>query len=252
MQKNNKMTVLLVEDEAFLRRELEETFSWESVGCSIIASVGTVVHALEAMECYRPDILVTDIKLPDGDGLSLVEETQPRAAIVITGHAQIAYAQKALRAGAADFLLKPLDDAELRHALRRAVKKLGSAGIPCIPKKKRGSKSCSGEQVTPLVQESLLFLRRHYSRNIGLFEAAQDIGISEGHLASIFKAETGLTFMQALTNYRLEQACMYLRDPRFQVSEVARLCGFNDPAYFAKVFKRNCGCTPREFKDNPL
>ncbi|KGE71529.1 response regulator transcription factor [Spirochaeta lutea] len=248
------MTVLLVEDEPLLRQELEETFPWESAGCRIVASAGTLAQARWAVEEYQPDILVTDIQLPDGDGISLIEEVMPKAAIIITGHAQIVYAQKALRVGAADFILKPLDDNELRQALRRAVAKLSTwhsaPQVQMDGKPGRGGQAANSHQ-SPLVQAALSFLHRQYRRNIGLFEAAQDVGVSEGHLASLFKAETGMTFVQALTQFRMEQACIYLRDPRFHVSEVAQLCGFNDPAYFTRVFKRHYGRTPREFRDHP-
>ena len=52
-----------------------------------------------------------------------------------------------------------------------------------------------------------------------------------------------------MTEHRLAVACTLLRDPRNRISEVAQMCGYNDPAYFAKVFRRTVGSSPREFRD---
>ena len=84
---------------------------------------------------------------------------------------------------------------------------------------------------------------------MSLYEAADYLDITEGHLASLFRKQTGKTFVQALTEHRLAVACTLLRDPRNRISEVAQMCGYNDPAYFAKVFRRTVGSSPREFRD---
>ncbi len=231
---------VIVEDELPLLRELAETFSWRSVNCRVTGTAGTAAEARRIIAEKRPDILITDIKLPDGDGISLLEETAPRAGIVITGYGEIEFAQKALRAGAVDFLLKPIDDEELRKAVQRAVLQAGEGTLP---------DSAPSDASNPLVHEALVFIQKHYQNDVSLYEAADYLDITEGHLASLFRKQTGKTFVQALTEHRLAVACTLLRDPRNRISEVAQMCGYNDPAYFAKVFRRTVGSSPREFRD---
>lgn len=235
-----KLKVVIIEDELLLLRELVETFSWRSVNCEVCGTAGTVEEAKRVIHETHPDILITDIKLPDGDGISLIEEETFRAAIVITGFSQIEYAQKALRAGASDYILKPLDDEELRQAIHRAVIKASEGNHMASP---------SSETSNALVHEALIFIQKHYQKDVSLLEAAQHLDITEGHLSSIFKKETGKTFVQALTEHRMVVATTLLRDPRNRIHEVAELCGYNDPAYFAKVFRRTVGLSPREFRD---
>ncbi len=239
------LRVVIVEDELPLLRELVETFSWRSVNCVVAATAGTAAEARRVIAETRPDILVTDIQLPDGNGISLIEETTPRAAIVITGHSQIEFAQKALRAGAVDFLLKPLDDQELRSAVQRAVIHVGGGvTMEATPP----SESPAGGSVNPLVHEARIFIQKNYPHDVSLNEAARYLAISEGHLASLFKQQTGKTFVQALTEHRMTVAATLLRDPRNRVTEVARQCGYRDPTYFSRVFRRTMGMSPREYR----
>ena len=234
------LRVVIVEDELPLLRELVETFSWRSVNCVVAGTAGTAAEARRVIAETHPDILVTDIQLPDGNGISLIEETTPRAAIVITGHSQIEFAQKALRAGAVDFLLKPLDDEELREAVQRAVIHAGGGVI---------TEMDAGDSVNPLVHEALIFIQKNYRNDVSLYEAAQHLEISEGHLASIFKQQTGKTFVQALTEHRMTVAGTLLRDPRNRIAEVAQRCGYRDPTYFSRVFRRTVGMSPREYRE---
>jgi two-component system response regulator YesN len=235
-----KFQVVIVEDELPLLRELVETFSWRSVNCEVAGTAGSIHEARQLLARIRPDILITDIKLADGDGISLIEETSPRAAIVITGHSQIAFAQKALRAGAVDFLLKPLDDEELRQAVQRAVIMVGQAyHAPTSPR----------EGPKPLVHDALIFIQKHYQTDVSLLDAAEYLEITGGHLASLFKKETGKTFLQVLTEHRMNVAATLLRDPRNRINEVAQKIGYHDPAYFTKIFRRTFGLSPREYRD---
>lgn len=239
------LRVVVVEDEEPILRELTEAFSWRSVNCSIVATAQTIAEAHEHIALENPDIVVTDIQLPDGDGLNLIRETTPPAAIVITGYPEVEYAQEALRLRVVDFLLKPFSDSELRNAVVRAVTLiLGSS------QQIKYGEASSKRGRNPLVHEALVYIQKYYNTDISLQTAAQDLGITRGHLARIFKDETGQTFVEALTEYRMNLAQTMLRDARVKVNEVAEALGYRDPAYFSRVFRRCLGVSPREFRGN--
>lgn len=244
------MNVMLVEDEQLLLDELAQTFSWENADCILKAALTTYTDAVQVFRHEKIDLLITDIKLPDGNGIQLEEELKPKAAIIITGHSQIDYAQKALRAGVADFLLKPIDDSELREAIQRAAVRY--AAFFSTDSERDSSGHVKKTDRNPLVDEAIRFIQRRYRDNVSPFEAAEDLHITEGHLASLFKIHTKKTFVQLLTEYRLNVAHTLLKDPRYQIVEVAEKCGFNDPAYFAKVFRRRYGLSPSQFRKRGL
>ncbi|HZI66979.1 MAG TPA: sigma-54 dependent transcriptional regulator [Thermoanaerobaculia bacterium] len=114
------MKVLIVEDDLATRKGLEESI--RDLGGET-RSVGTVKEAARAIEEFDPRLLIVDIHLPDGDGIDILRgarETDPdREGIVITGQGSIDNAIEALRAGAADYLLKPLRPAQLEVVFNR-------------------------------------------------------------------------------------------------------------------------------------
>jgi two-component system, NtrC family, response regulator AtoC len=114
------LKVLIVEDDLATRKGLEESF--RDLGGET-RSVGTVKEASRALEEFDPRLLVVDIHLPDGDGIDILRaarETDPdREGIVITGQGSIDNAIEALRAGAVDYLLKPLRPAQLEVVFNR-------------------------------------------------------------------------------------------------------------------------------------
>jgi two-component system response regulator YesN len=241
---NNLLKVVLIEDEPLLLRELLETFSWRSVHCKVVGTAVTASHGQQLIESLRPDLVITDIRLPDSDGLTLIKTTNPKAAIVITGHSQISYAQQAIRCGVIDFLVKPLDDQELRDAIKRVHEFLNDVTLNPVV-------NPEADSMNSHVQEALLFIRRRYQDNVSLLEAAEDLGISEGHLSVLFKTHTGQTFVQALTAYRLNMARILLADPRNSVAAVSRACGFNDAAYFSRQFQRHFAMSPSAYRNKP-
>jgi DNA-binding NtrC family response regulator len=114
------LKTLIVEDDAATRRGLEE--SVKDLGGEP-RSVGTAKEAVRAIEEFDPRVLIVDIHLPDGDGIEVLraarENDADREGIVITGQGSIDNAIEALRAGAFDYLLKPLRPAQLEVVFNR-------------------------------------------------------------------------------------------------------------------------------------
>src|SRR5450759_4077501 len=114
------MKVLVVEDEPGVRASLVELI--QELGYEASA-VGSVADARDALTCGAPDVCITDLGLPDGSGLDVVRAAKAArpdsAVLVLTGKGSILAAVEAMRAGAHDFLLKPLKPALLASALGR-------------------------------------------------------------------------------------------------------------------------------------
>ena len=118
------MKTLIVEDDTATRRGLEESI--KDFGGEPHA-VGTAKQAEVALKQFQPHLLIVDISLPDGDGLALLraarEERPELDAVVITGSSSIDHAIEALRAGVADYLLKPLRPAQLEAVFQRIAER---------------------------------------------------------------------------------------------------------------------------------
>jgi two-component system response regulator YesN len=109
-----------------------------------------------------------------------------------------------------------------------------------------------GEQInipnSDYVAAAISFIHRHYTENISQTIVASDIGISPAYLSKLFKENLQIGFMEYLNHYRLENAKKLLEQHNYSNKVIAQLCGFNDDAYFSKVFKKCVGMTPKEYR----
>ena len=95
------------------------------------------------------------------------------------------------------------------------------------------------------------YIRKHYAENITLSEIASTLYMSPKYLSDLFRLECGVSFMDYLTRVRVEKAKQLLQDPRYKVYEVGEMVGYQTPAYFNTVFKRETGLTPKQFQNQP-
>jgi DNA-binding NtrC family response regulator len=116
-------SVLLIDDDADVLRAIGDYF--EKIGYEVYrAASGT--EGLEAQARERPDVVLLDLFLPDGDGLAFLEQLrrQDAAVVVLTGHGDIATAVRAMQLGAENFLTKPVDMTHLAAAVARVGDKV--------------------------------------------------------------------------------------------------------------------------------
>ena len=123
------LRILIVDDERVIlngiRMMIEEELEL-SFPADIVTASGAF-QALELFEQFRPDLILTDIRMPGMDGFEMISrmrEKNPSVNIaILTSHADFAYAQQAIRFQVTDFLLKPVDQQALRAALEQAYRK---------------------------------------------------------------------------------------------------------------------------------
>lgn len=123
MGTNNKYSVLLVDDEEDVIQIIMKKLDWEAMGLQIIGHAGNGVEALEMAEELQPDIVMTDIKMPYMDGLTLCRKLKELSrtirVIIFSGFDEFEYAKEAIKMDAAEYLLKPVNAGELREVFER-------------------------------------------------------------------------------------------------------------------------------------
>ncbi|WP_232238746.1 response regulator [Paenibacillus forsythiae] len=115
--------MLITDDEWLIREGLKQTIDWQALGCEIVAEASNGEQSLQAVKEHKPDILLTDIRMPAMNGMQLAEEAQrvhPKLRIIfLTGFDDFTYAQQAVRLKAADFVLKPTNPDELLEVMEK-------------------------------------------------------------------------------------------------------------------------------------
>ncbi|HWI54358.1 MAG TPA: PocR ligand-binding domain-containing protein, partial [Desulfobacteria bacterium] len=99
-----------------------------------------------------------------------------------------------------------------------------------------------------IVSKVMDFIRSNYHRNLTLEEIAGAVFLSPYYVSRVFKEDQKLTIMDYLTKVRLEEAKKLLKNPRYNIDDIAEKLGYNDPSYFSKVFRRKEGMSPSKFR----
>lgn len=246
--------VLLVDDERTVLESISKNVNWHSCGVTLSGVCKNAFEALEAIKNQHPDIVITDIKMPVMDGLELIHKVREFdnhvEFIILSGYGEFELAKKAMKEGVRHFLLKPCSEEEIREAVGGALKDLDT-------------KSRLRESIA--VQEELLgdprdfidiildYVKSHYAdEDLNLKWIAKElVFLNEDYVSKCFLRRTGSKFTSYLNRTRVEEARRLLDSTTVSCEAVARVVGYgNNPKYFAKVFKKYTGYTPKEYKDS--
>jgi two-component system, response regulator YesN len=260
--------VVIIEDEHWITRFIEGLVPWKSLGIGISGTAEDGESGLELCKRLRPDIVVTDIRMPNVDGLAMlanIRKTLPEAeAIIISGYDDFEYARTALRYGVADYLLKPINGKELIRALTKARRRIESRrGMRRLLSRserrvQRLENAVVGSEysATPLsssatdsrILAALGFIEKRYRENISELDVAEHVGMSVSHFSELFKAQTGMNFIAYLRGLRMGKAQELLEGTLLRVAEVAEMVGYQNPNYFSRLFKEFTGRRASEFR----
>ena len=118
------LKVLIVDDEKHICDLIFHLIDWNSLDLEVVGMAYNGVDAHEKLLEYRPEIVITDIRMPGFDGISLIEKTKKENIetefIIISGYKEFEYARKGIEYGVSSYLLKPIQQSELNAALEKA------------------------------------------------------------------------------------------------------------------------------------
>jgi two-component system response regulator YesN len=117
--------LIIADDDVIIRRGLSKNIDWEGHGFDLIGTAGTGKEALMLAESRKPDIVITDIRMPHMDGLELTERLIAKypdvKVILMTSFEEFEFAQKALKLKVFDYILKPFENEALLDTVNRAA-----------------------------------------------------------------------------------------------------------------------------------
>lgn len=117
------LKVLIADDEEKICQLIIKLINWEEMGLKIAATASNGIEALEQAKICKPEILITDIRMPGIDGMELIRKVKEKLPdteiIIISGYRHFEYAQTAIRYGVRNYLLKPIKKEELRDTLQK-------------------------------------------------------------------------------------------------------------------------------------
>ncbi|OXS54486.1 hypothetical protein B1A99_26415 [Cohnella sp. CIP 111063] len=239
--------VLLVDDDVYIRQGMRNLIDWRALGFEIGGEAGNGMEALAWMQAHRPDVVITDIRMPVLDGLELVAKAAKECAfpvsfIIASGYEDFKYAQQAVRSGVRDYLLKPIDEDELVFALR-GIETQRSGILP-----EREDEESSPEPPTGVIYDVKAYIEAHFREEISLKSIAALFYMNPVYLGQLFRRTFGLLFNEFLLCVRIAEAKKLLHSTNLLVYEIAEQVGFNTPNYFVAQFEKLERMTPSQYR----
>ena len=176
--------VLIADDENIIRRTIRLIGNWEENNMEIIGEAKNGLEAVELIRDKSPDLILLDMKMPGYSGeevLNIIEENNiGSSVIVISGFDDFQFAKVALKYGAVDYILKPIDRNELNRALEQVRKKYSDR-----PEEKGIVRQ---KDTTEQIKDRI---DREYAENLSLSSLAKEYYMNKDVLSRTFKKKYG-------------------------------------------------------------
>ena len=235
--------LVIIDDEQKILDGVAEIFPWDQIGFEVVGKFTRAALALDFLSRNKADVVMTDIRMPDMDGLELtraLKQYPDLQVVIFSSYAEYTYMREALFLNVTDYLLKPVNYNDLFSCFEKIRSGLDEKNA--VP---RQEEKTYYERIISRVDEYLQTSYQHAALN----EAAELVGISTGYLSRIYKEYKGTGFMEMLTRIRMEKAGELLQDPAYKSYEIAYLVGYDNPKNFTRAFKAYYQVTPRDYRN---
>lgn len=243
--------VVLIDDEAVIVEGLKKVVDWGSFNCKVVDTAYSASEGSSVIRQHSPDIIITDIKMPDTDGMTMLaglkSEFPNMQITVLTGYRNFEYAQEAVRLGVTRLLLKPSRMEEINEALSTMIanlKKIKNSGNTelAVQEEQSGANSF-------IVHQAIMFLEKNYAEKLTLKDIADHCYVSQWHLSKLLNKHTGKSLYDLLNETRIRAAKRLLADPKLKIGDICELVGYADTGHFSRVFKKIEGVSANEYRN---
>ena len=239
--------VMEIDDEEKIASGMAQLFPWQNIGFEVVQVFTGARKALQYIAENPVDVVLTDIEMPDMNGLELshrLMEYPNIQKIFFSSYSNYEYFRAALQNGVADYLMKPVAYSALLECFEKVKARLDarSAVQETAPKALHQQDGGTKSRQVPIWEKS----------NLTLEEAAAKVSLSPAYLSRVFKEKSGTSFSELLLKTRMEKACEMLADIHYKSYDIAYYVGYDKPKNFSRAFKAYYGQSPSEYRKSRL
>lgn len=181
-------------------------------------------------------------KISGLDLSALVDTEEYRTkVIIISGYSEFEYAKQALRYGVAEYMVKPILQADFIEVLERILQRNFEE------KETLGKEGGERYETITVLKE---YIDRHFEQDLSLDTLGEVVHLHPAYLSRIFKEVTDVNLSGYITDIRMQKAAGLLEKTDLKVNEVMQRVGYQKSQHFSKLFKEKFGVTPKEYKTN--
>lgn len=266
--------VMVIDDEPTARKLLISSVDWNGLGMEIAGEASNGIEAINVIDDLEPDIAFVDISMPFMNGIDFskiaVQRYPNLKIIILSAFDDFEYARECIKLPVVDYLLKPIDEEEIEKALKDAKKEIelirernqeeSEAGLNFAggietdggikfegSLESEGSIDSEAGNEPVSLRQITSYLKENYTdQTINLASVSQKFGFNSSYLSRKFKQETGKSFVEFLTECRMEKA-IELAKENMKMFCTASEVGIPDPNYFGRCFKKYTGVSYSEY-----
>lgn len=245
------VVVLIVEDELLEQEFLRSVVMDELSGEDTLLTCESGIEAVELAKQHRPDMIFMDVRIPELDGISVIEEIRkflPEACIsVLTAYSDFSYAQKAVSLRVFEYLLKPIKPTDFKQVFCKMLDETKRKSTPAITEPEKENPKPKIERQY-FIEESLKYIQDHFKERLTLELVASKVFVNPKYFSHVFKREMGISFTEYVIGLKIEFACKLLESTNYHAYRISIECGFSDPSYFNRVFCAQMNMTPQTYR----
>ncbi len=238
--------ILLADDEYLLRQSLARKIPEADSRFRVVKECGEGRSALQEMKEGNIQVVFTDIRMPEMDGLELAKalrEKYPEViTVILTGYADFEYAREAIRQGVFEYLLKPVETGDLERILTKIGSKLQQRY------ELMGEEEAGGKSAREVAELTEAYIREHFREEIDFGSLALSFGFSAAYLSRVFTKYKQEPPSRYLTSLRIREARHLLETTDEPIARVGELVGYPDQFYFSRTFRRETGENPSAYR----
>lgn len=245
--------ILLVDQAGSGMQDMLGHTIWQECGFEITGRTPNADGAVTALQQYDFDMLLCIHRPAERTAVETLSRLQQKhidaPAVVVSLEDDSVCMRQCFLYGALDFLIEPLRDEDIRHALQRATELLDrrlmneeyNTALDYALSNLNGKNSAVMEKL----REFMLTSRE---QTVTTESAAEFFGFNRDYFSRYFKRNTGAAFSEFHKDFMMEYARLLLSGGHFKVHEVSDILGFSSADYFSRIFKRRTGRSPSEFR----
>ena len=248
--------ILIADDESYERSLLGEIIDKRFGREAEIRMAENGRLAVDAAALWAADVALMDIEMPGVNGIDAARQIlaqRPECKIIfVTAYSLFEYAHEAVKLGACDYILKPVEADDVERAVRRAAAQSeAQRQLEAVAASSADllDSADSYDKTNLLMGKVKKYLQHNYMAcDISLDSVSAILNLNSAYFSTLFKRTFGVNFLDYMTELRMEAAKNLLADPLRSTAEVAGMVGYESANYFTRAFKKKVGMTPTDYR----